>query len=380
MTVEYNPVSQYALRGLKTCWMDDEKRFSHAYRLDPKPHNVSVPESDTYYTLNVLLGLAALPDGGKASGFDVSGIFLDCCESMPNLPVPKYAFGMAMWVAAETGLDLPPQIRSHVAGMLDQPDTWRHFAAQDIGLMVSGLSRLHAAGFTDFAKGTGELYEFMSTQFGNTGSGLFFNNCQGFRRRYATYATGVYSTLACLHYGDAFDDGAAIERGLSCARTLGARQGVNGEWPWFYDAQSGIVVDPYQVYSVHQDGMAPAYLHLADRLGMAEARDQIEKGFHWIFGANELGRSMLVPSDGLVLRSHRRSESFERHRRAVRGVVNAAANREGRYIGADRLEIDRECRSYHLGWILHSFAGRDDYPSITHHDEFRQVEETGDAA
>ncbi len=43
---------------------------------------------------------------------------------------------------------------------------------------------------------------------------------------------------------------------------------------------------------------------------------------------------------------------------------------EGSYIGKSALKINRECRSYHLGWVLHSFAGREGFEDISHRKEF----------
>ena len=62
----------------------------------------------------------------------------------------------------------------------------------------------------------------------------------------------------------------------------------------------GTVVDFYEVYSVHQYGMAPAFLRFAERLGVPEARDALTKGFRWVFGENQMHRSMLIPATGLA--------------------------------------------------------------------------------
>jgi hypothetical protein len=39
--------------------------------------------------------------------------------------------------------------------------------------------------------------------------------------------------------------------------------------------------------------------------------------------------------------------------------------------GAGALRLTREMRSYEFGWLLWSFAGRDDYPELTGHAAFR---------
>ena len=35
----------------------------------------------------------------------------------------------------------------------------------------------------------------------------------------------------------------------------------NGAWPWIYDPIRGTVVEPYELYSVHQDSMAMIGMH-----------------------------------------------------------------------------------------------------------------------
>ena len=62
------------------------------------------------------------------------------------------------------------------------------------------------------------------------------------------------------------DDPLAILAANACVTKLIALQGPQGEWPWFYAAGQGTVVDFYEVYSVHQHGMAPAILHHAIRI------------------------------------------------------------------------------------------------------------------
>ena len=49
----------YALQGLERCWLPHSGCWSAIYHLDgrDKP-NESVPSSDVFYTLNVLLGFA----------------------------------------------------------------------------------------------------------------------------------------------------------------------------------------------------------------------------------------------------------------------------------------------------------------------------------
>ncbi|MGH9823372.1 MAG: hypothetical protein ACREDR_08985, partial [Blastocatellia bacterium] len=145
------------------------------------------------------------------------------------------------------------------------------------------------------------------------------------------------------------------------------------EWPWFFAPGRGTVVDFYEVYAVHQHGMAPAILHHAIRHGVRGAREALVKGFIWLFGDNELGRTMLRPELHLFYRSQRRSSiSASRAARGLRALTNAALNRNdeiGTARGAGRT-LSLEVRSYELGWILWSFGGRRDFPELTDRPEF----------
>ncbi len=42
----YSSLTQFVLNGLCNCWQPELGWFSHAYRVQPEPHNVSVPHSD----------------------------------------------------------------------------------------------------------------------------------------------------------------------------------------------------------------------------------------------------------------------------------------------------------------------------------------------
>ena len=70
---------------------------------------------------------------------------------------------------------------------------------------------------------------------------------------------------------------AASTRSLRRSRAadrLPRLQRPDGGWPWLFDTRSGRVVEPYEIYSVHQDAMAPmALLELTEASGEARYRD-----------------------------------------------------------------------------------------------------------
>jgi hypothetical protein len=359
----------YALRGLQQCWLPEHGRWSHIYHLDRRsPPNESIPHSDVFYTLNVLLGMsrvARIPDG-----IDLPAIFHRNAIQLTTLPVAKYAFGMALWAAAELELELPEEVARALRELLSDQARWKAFRAQDLGMLLTGVVAQARAGGKEWARFAAPLYLFLKTRY-HSGSGLFFDAASGLRRRFASFATQTYLSIACYQYGSYFDDASAVTIANNCVSKLIALQGPQGEWPWFYDAASGRVLDFYEVYSVHQYGMAPALLEWAERYDLPGARDALIKGFKWVLGENQLGCSMLVPELGLSIRSQVRGDELTtKTPRMLRAIKNVFVDRQSSLIDSSGVDLRLECRSYELGWILWSFGQRSDLLELTDHRAF----------
>src|SRR6266481_4864093 len=265
-----SPLVDYALRGLDLCWLPQFGRWSHIYHLDNRNQpNESVPPSDVFYTLNVLLGMARVQRVPR--NIDLTETFRKNARYLLTMPVSKYAFGVALWAGAELGLALPDDVIRHIDAMISDRSRWRSFSAQDLGMIVAGLVGQAKGDKKKWSPIATELFAFLLDRY-HSASGLFFDSAFGARRRYASFATQTYLLLACYAYGELMNNDRAIQIANTCTRRLIELQGPNGEWPWFFDAASGRVLDFYEVYSVHQYGMAPAFLELAERHGVLEAR------------------------------------------------------------------------------------------------------------
>jgi hypothetical protein len=364
-----SPLVNYALCGLRRCWLPAYGRWSHIHHLDGRdPPNQSLPPSDVFYTLNVLLGMSRVPH--VPDDINVSEIFRRNVVQLTRMPVAKYAFGTALWTAAQLELDVPEAVARAINNLLAEPGNWRSFRAQDIGMLLTGIVAQAKVGGRDWRRFAGSLFSFLTDRY-RSESGLFFDVPSGLRRRFASFATQTYLTIACYYYGELTGDSSAIAIANACSRKLIGLQGPRGEWPWFYDAQYGRVLDFYEVYSVHQYGMAPALLECAERHNVYEARAALIKGFKWVFGENQLGRSMLVPELQLSLRSQvRKSELHTKNKRVLRAVCNAYMGRSSTLIDNTDVGVRLECRSYELGWILWSFGLRSDLRQLTHNEVF----------
>jgi hypothetical protein len=179
------------------------------------------------------------------------------------------------------------------------------------------------------------------------------------RRRFPNFATQSYGVLALATAARLGLD----ERALPAARRLADRllelQLADGGWPWLFDADRGTVVERYEVYSVHQHGMAPmALLELADVAGEHRYMEAASRGVDWLHGRNDLGVEFADEEERLIYRSIRRRRPWDR--------IAIAANLAGSTLagrpvlrGPRALELHAVGRPYELGWLLEAWAGRE---------------------
>jgi hypothetical protein len=352
--------------------MPGRRRYSQRYRFDvPEPSNQSVPPIDAYYTLNVLLGFSQVPELARKEHDDIKAIYDGCCRDGCALGWKTYAYGMALWAGAKLGLAAPGSLIDRVAVILANPRAMRVLTAQDVGMLASGATAMAVVEGRQWRATADALTRHLDLHYRHSPSALFYNQALGFRRPFSSFASQVYSMLALYQYGEAFGADWAIELANNTAAKMIALQGRRGEWAWFYYVPGGRIVDFYEIYAVHQHGMAPAFLHHAVTHGVPGARDALIKGFGWLFRNNEMNISMLRPAERMFYRSQARDGELEsRWPRGRRSVVNTLLRRSDSVEQHRGLVLRRECRSYELGWILWSFGARTDYQELTLHPEF----------
>ena len=189
-------------------------------------------------------------------------------------------------------------------------------------------------------------------------SGLFRHRDSGARARFPNFATQIYGVLALAVAARHGRDG-ALDPARRAADRLLELQRPDGGWPWIFDTRSGRIVEPYEVYSVHQDAMAPMAMNeLTEVTGDARYREAAIGGLDWVFGRNDLGRPMLDPEAGILYRSIRRGRGLDRALLYANTAL-AAVGRGGVAQSGGGLEVNPTDRPYHLGWILEAWAGRE---------------------
>jgi hypothetical protein len=178
------------------------------------------------------------------------------------------------------------------------------------------------------------------------------------RSHVSCFADFVYPIQALSTYHELSGDAAALEAALQAGALICRLQGRAGQWWWHYDARTGEVVEPYPVYAVHQDSMAPMALHALQQASGRDFEEPVARGLQWLFTAPELeGDSLIDERAGLIWRKVARREPAKLAR-----YLQAAASRVRptlRVPGLDRVlpprAIDFEDRPYHLGWVLYTW-------------------------
>lgn len=199
--------------------------------------------------------------------------------------------------------------------------------------------------------------------FFDTGAGLFYRHHRpGLKeiisRHISCFADQVYPIVALSNYGILYNHSQSIEFAAQAVEKICQYQGELGQWWWHYDVTHKRICEEYPVFSVHQDSMAPMAILVNDRAGKQDHSDKIELGMRWNFGSNELGENLVHPEEGIIWRDIEKNEPAKLSRK-IRSFCSVAGlsglhHVTGKLVKGFR--VNRECRPYHLGWILYAWA------------------------
>jgi hypothetical protein len=307
------------------------------------------------YTLIVLLGLLRAQRAGLPLPIEPKRL-RDAVERALGRPeITPGDFGLLLWVESRAGEGATERLVGSLDESLRVHDGLAAREGLELAWIVTGLA--HAADTSE--AGRSGLRPAVDQLLANQmPSGLFRHfGAAGFRGRFPNFATEIYSVLALTEVARLGLDDRALPAAQSAADRLLELQLPDGGWPWLYDAERGEVVERYEVYSVHQHGMAPmTLLELSHVTGDERYASAARRGVPWLFGANELGQDMAPLDGGMTYRSIRRRRPLDRlwlygNTALARGVGRPRPGR-GR-----ALEVNRTCRPYELGWLVEAWAG-----------------------
>ena len=307
------------------------------------------------YTLMVALGLAR----AEAAGYDLAVSATELADLVFSDPAPQTPGdrGLLLWLLSRLGDDRAGALVTELEGVAT--DQLVPLEGMEIGWLVTGAACAVGAGLVAeklLDTMLGQLWSrqaFASPLFHHQGTG------RG-RALLPNFATQIYSVLALAEVARATGDARAVTAATSLADLLLERRGADAGWPWLFHAERATVVERYQIYSVHQDAMAPmAYFALSEVTGDPRHATAGAEGLPWCFGHNEMEFSFYDGPNRFAHRAIKRQGAADRGGLWANTGLALAGVRRRADMGS--VEVNDTCRPYHLGWIIEAWAGREQH-------------------
>ena len=229
---------------------------------------------------------------------------------------------------------------------------------QSVSWMLWGSTTAARAGLPGADAAAKKLFRFLHHRYFNRDSLLASHSLNRYRKNLVSFGATAYYLRALYEYGLLFDDEYVLTTFDWAVRRVLTLQGPLGEWPWMIRVDTVRVVDPYPVFSVHQDSMAMLFLVPALERNIGDVEGAIARSCRWVEGQNELSVNMVTESPFFISRSIQRSEGATRLRRYLRSLRGGSSSWPA--ANASKVEVNPECRSYHIGWVLFVWSGRVD--------------------
>jgi hypothetical protein len=323
---------------------------------DPRTHGRSLR-----YTLMVELGLLRAQAAGYPLPWAPQELESTVWREIDGTELQPGDLGLLLWADARRGGGRGAEIAERLSDRLAAAGGLSTRLGMELGWIVTGLAHHAAAG----ASTTGDrlLQDAVDQLLENQAPSRLFRHfgAPGRRRRFPNFATQIYSVLALAVVARHGLDERALPAAQATADVLLALQLPDGGWPWLFDAERGRIVERYEVYSVHQDAMAPMGLfELAEVTGDERYIAAVEHGLGWIYGRNELGAQMIDRDNKLVLRSIRRPRPLDRIWLGAKTAASLAGISARGEAQARLTQLNATDRPYHFGWVLEAWCGRED--------------------
>lgn len=326
--------------------------------------------TSTRYAAITALGVQYLPERrqravlGGHTAEEFTGLLVQRLPAVRNLGDAA----LIAWAAAETG---HPKLSDALERVAALDEAGRPQYTVEAAWVLSALAA--ARGTVDVEKRlTAARDRLLRARIGTsplfphaTGPGLV----PWYRSHVACFADQTYPLQALARaHASGGGDTEALAASEACATRICALQGDGGQWWWHYDARRAGVVEGYPVYSVHQHAMAPtALFDLADA-GGTDFAAAVRSGLRWMTDVPELTSSaevgsvaepLILDELGVTWRKVYRGDP-KKAVRAARGLTTRVVPK-ARLTPLDRVfrpaAVDRECRPYEFGWMLHAWLG-----------------------
>ena len=306
------------------------------------------------YSIMSLLGLSRAFQEGYSIPFDLDRYYHILLDYEQDMSIGDS--GLFLWLDDRLGGSNGRRFFDRLQSKLDTA-ALDSINNMELSWLIVGLTYYNASNNNDGIELTKNIFDYFLKN-RSAGSGLFYHSGRGLRRNFPNFANIIYPIHALSIRATVTGDSYAGERAVQAMECLKRLQRDNGGWPWLYNAERGSVVEPFEIYSVHQDAMAPmGFFKLQEATGY-NTEDIILKGYKWLFGENELKECMIDESKELIYRSIRRKYPYNKVKLYSQTILNLIGLNIQQDESVSFLEVNRTCRPYHAGWILEAWCSR----------------------
>lgn len=360
------PIIEKSLALMMSMYSEDLGLFSYSTQLVQNQYvnRFDSPRS-LRYTINCLLGLKHLQDVEKVDA-NFESIFERFQKRYGDSVQNPGDRGLFLCLLAQTKSAPSSDLLVLAKDLSTLTENGRSLNLQELSWILMGISECASA------TGSGEIYNIakrvwtkMHTSFLNKESLFPLHSPKPFRRRYASFGAITYFLQSTNHYARLMNDQYAQTLFRELVYRVIRLQGPQGEWGWFYDTSKARVTDWYQIYSVHQASMSMLFLLPALNEEIPGVDEAIRKSYRWLFGQNRLSSSMITMTPFFIYRSMQRNSRIEKGLRVAKSLLVTTSLIKANLGNRSGVDINKECRSYEMGWLLYAWAGRKDFPEFT---------------
>lgn len=363
MEQELDTLVELSRNALPRMWDDSTGLFSH--KSIPAGDGFVNEGSNLLYSAISLIAILEDGDQGSNGEADIVARTLDALHAA----VQKRDTGAAVtacviWASALAGDSRGAEI---VRAVSQKPDT-SGLSSMDLGLLLAAFAK--ASELVSRNSGVRSSYLALLER---ELRGRFVDRASLFRAtdrlqavrslsqaRLTSFASQVYPIHGLAQLARISSSTLAPEA-IRAAERIVKLQGPLGQWWWQYSIGTGRIVGGYPVYSVHQDAMAYLALAPIGPLGGADYSHALRRGLQWVAGENELERSLVDATSSLIFRAIQRTgtdpdgrSGLSRRDRRLSAIRSYGIRIGDPMVAVSDLEILRECRSYHLAWVLYA--------------------------
>lgn len=344
-----------AIRSLKRMYLPDERFF--VFRLRKNGEEIIREGVSRRYTAIALIGLAGEEESVSTTVLGGHTLHDVCSRLLKDIQGVENLGDVALTLWALHSVDFPDR-QPVLERLIALRPSERAYPTVEMAWALSALCVYSKATAGDFRE---RLAHRLLSSFVKP-SGMFphviSEKSGGLRSHVTCFADLVYPIQALALYFRLSEDAPAAKAALQCADQICAHQGPAGQWWWHYDCRTGDVIEPYPVYAIHQDAMAPMALFALQEATGKDFTSGVKKGLAWLEHPPELNKGSLIDGEtDIVWRKVGRREpgKLSRYVQAIATRVHPNIRMPGLDMIFPPGAIDYEDRPYHPGWLLYAW-------------------------